>query len=81
MGYTSSLDDISKSPTEGWAPSKSAEAILGHTYVIWTRHDNYAKIRVTSVSASSITFDWAYQTAKGNIELKVARKPRTSDKS
>jgi hypothetical protein len=76
MGYTKSFDEISSSPTEGWAPSKSAEAIVGHTYVIWTVDDNYAKIRVQNVMASRIVFDWAYQTAKGNVELNIAHKSR-----
>jgi hypothetical protein len=76
MGFTSSLDEISASPTEGWAPSKSAEAIVGHTYVIWTVDDNYAKIHVQNVTASRIVFDWAYQTAKGNIELKTTHTSR-----
>jgi hypothetical protein len=77
MGYTSSLDAISASPTEGWAPSKSAEAIMGHTYVIWTVDDYYAKVRVQNVTTNRIVFDWAYQTAKGNIELKLVHSPRT----
>jgi hypothetical protein len=80
MGYTSSLDEISSSPTLGWAPSKSSEAIVGHTYIIWTVDDNYAKIRVQSVAANRIVFDWAYQTAKGNVELKTAHKSRTDSR-
>jgi hypothetical protein len=76
MGFTSTLDEISASPTEGWAPSKSAEAIVGHTYVIWTVDDNYAKVRIQNVTASRIVFDWAYQTAKGNIELKTNHNSR-----
>ncbi|MBM4168392.1 MAG: hypothetical protein FJ215_04465 [Ignavibacteria bacterium] len=70
MGYTRSLDDISVAPTSGWAPSKSVEAIAGHTYVIWTWDDHYAKIRLIEVRSSYIIFDWAYQTAKGNPELR-----------
>ena len=73
MGYTSSLDEISFSPTEGWAPSKSAEAIVGHTYIIWTRDNHYAKVRVKNVSSNLLIFDWAYQTAVGNPELKIAK--------
>jgi hypothetical protein len=76
MGFTSSLDEISASPTEGWAPSKSAEAVVGHTYVVWTADDNYAKVRVQNVTANRIVFDWAYQTAKGNIELKMSNTSR-----
>jgi hypothetical protein len=70
MGFTSSLDEISSSPKEGWAPSKSAEAIPGHTYVVWTVDDHYAKVRVKEAGASRLVFDWAYQTAVGNPELK-----------
>lgn len=70
MGYTRSLDDISSAPSSGWSPSKSAEAITGHTYVIWTWDGHYAKIRLVEVKTNNIVFDWAYQTAKGNPELK-----------
>jgi hypothetical protein len=72
MGYSNSLDEISSSPTQGWAPSKSAEAIVGHTYIIWTWDDHYAKVRVKEVNANQTVFDWAYQTAKGNPELRIA---------
>jgi len=70
MGYTVSLDDISVAPQAGWTPSKSAEAIAGHTYVILTWDNHFAKLRVRQVSASGLVFDWAYQTASGNPELK-----------
>jgi hypothetical protein len=36
---------------------------------VWTRDDHYAKFRVTGLSGSLVTFDWAYQTASGNPEL------------
>lgn len=70
MGYTKSLDEISASPTQGWSPSKFAEAIVGHTYVIWTWDDRYAKVRVKQLGNAQVVVDWAYQTAKGNPELK-----------
>ena len=70
MGYTKDLDEISAAPTQGWSPSKFVEAIFGHTYVIWTWDDRYAKVRVKELSATQLTFDWAYQTAKSNPELK-----------
>ncbi len=73
MGFTGSFDDISYAPVEGWAPSRTAEAIAGHTYVVWTWDDHYAKVRVKSVDASGIVFDWAYQTAPGNTELRVIK--------
>lgn len=70
MGYTRSLYEIAVAPSSGWSPSKSAEAIPGHTYVIWTWDDHYAKVRVREVTASRVTFDWSYQVAKSNPELK-----------
>lgn len=70
MGYTGSIDEISSAPVNGWAPSKSAEAIPGHTYVVWTWDDHYAKVRVREVTSSRVVFDWAYQTALGNTELR-----------
>lgn len=72
MGYTASLDEITSAPGSGWSPTKSAEAIAGHTYVVWTWDNHYAKIRITNVTLSSVTFDWAFQTAVGNPELKPA---------
>ncbi|MBI3003877.1 MAG: hypothetical protein HYY49_00495 [Ignavibacteriales bacterium] len=73
MGYTNDLDEISVAPDTGWAPSKSAEAIWGHTYVVRTWDNHYAKVRVINVSNSQVRFDWAYQTAWGNPELKRDR--------
>lgn len=70
MGYSSSLDDILYAPAAGWSPSKSAEAIVGHTYVIWTADDHYAKMRVKEITASRITFDWAYQLVAKDPQLK-----------
>jgi hypothetical protein len=70
MGYTGTLDDISSAPSSGWSPSGSAEAIEGHTYVIWTWDNHFAKVRLKEVTSSSVVFDWAYQTAEGNPELK-----------
>ncbi len=72
MGYTVTLDDISVAPAGGWSPSGSAEAIVGHTYVIWTWDDHYAKVRVKSITSSRAIFDWAYQTAPANPELSRA---------
>jgi hypothetical protein len=70
MGYTQSLYEIATAPSSGWVPSKSVEAIIGHTYVIWTWDDHYAKIRVRELTASRVTFDWTYQVAPSNPELK-----------
>jgi len=72
MGYSNSLDEISVAPESGWSPSRYTEAIEGHTYVIWTWDDHYAKVLVKSITSNSVVFDWAYQTATGNPELKRA---------
>jgi len=73
MGYTASIDEISSAPAEGWNPTGDALVIRGHSYVIRTFDNHYAKIRVVDVGANSIVFDWAYQTAAGNPELLVGR--------
>ncbi|MCX6135389.1 MAG: hypothetical protein NTU47_16410 [Ignavibacteriales bacterium] len=70
MGYTKSLYEIAVAPSGGWSPSRSVEAIAGHTYVLWTWDDHFAKIRVREVTAFRVTFDWAYQVAGSNPELK-----------
>jgi len=69
MGWTETLDDITRAPQRGWSPTKDAHVILGHTYVVWTYNDHYAKVRVTEVTSTSVTFDWAYQVDPGNPEL------------
>jgi hypothetical protein len=75
MGYTRDLDEISVAPSQGWSESRICEAIVGHTYVVWTNDDHYAKVRVVSMDANSIRFDWAYQTAMSNPELKRVQPP------
>jgi hypothetical protein len=75
-GYTTSLDDVDFSPTTGWSPTGAVELIPGHSYIVWTRDDHYAKFRVTDIvpagpsTPKRVIFDWAYQVATGNRELK-----------
>ena len=70
MGYTDNFDEIGYSPMDGWSAVGWSEIILGHTYIIWTKDDNYAKLRVTALNGTtSVRFDWAYQTDPGNPEL------------
>jgi len=77
MGYTNDLDEINVAPSTGWSDLGYVEVIIGHTYVIWTWDYHYAKLRVTNKYADYITFEWAYQTAPDNPELKpVPKKPR-----
>jgi hypothetical protein len=70
MGYTSGFDEIFKSPTKGWSPTKDVQAIVGHTYVIWTYDNHYAKIRVAEINPDRIVFDCSFQLQTGNPYLK-----------
>lgn len=76
MGQTIDIYDISYAPTGGWVPAKTGEnvkyteAIIGHTYVIRTWDNHYAKVRISSITSERVVFDWAYQTIEGNKELK-----------
>ena len=45
------------------------ELIKDHNYIVWTWDDHYAKFRVTSISNSTVSLDWAYQVAASNGEL------------
>lgn len=69
MGYTRDLDEISVAPERGWSSTKDARIEHGHTYVIWTYDNRFAKMRVTQITPELVRFDWAYQTAEGNPEL------------
>ena len=72
-GYATTLDavDFAPGPGEGWSPSGTVEAIVGHCYVVWTRDNHFAKFRVTSVGPGRLVFDWAYQVDPGNRELRA----------
>jgi hypothetical protein len=71
-GYTDNFDVITLAPAAGWAPSRTAEAIVKHTYIlrlIEADGFHYAKVFVTAVTGSFVTFDWAFQTDPGNPDL------------
>ena len=70
MGPTSSLLDVNTAPSKGWSPTHDVRLYAGHTYVVWTWDDHYAKFRVTVVSPSRVVFDWAYQLQKSSPLLK-----------
>ena len=75
-GFATSLDAVDFAPDGGWSPTGSVEVIAGHCYVVWTRDNNFAKFRITNVIPQPsgppvIQFDWAYQVAPGNPELKA----------
>ena len=70
MGPTNEIYDITTAPSSGWATSKDAVAVVGHTYVIWTLDNHFAKVRVKSITSDRIVFDWAYQTITGEPMMK-----------
>jgi len=79
MGFTDSFLDITYAPINGWVqllPEENVKytlAEVGHTYVIWTWDNHYAKIRINSISDQRIVFDWAYQLLEGEPLLKSNR--------
>lgn len=75
MGPTNSILDIREAPTSGWSTTGDVELIAGHMYVVWTWDDHYAKFRVTNVSPTRVTFDWAYQLQQSNPMLKPSKRP------
>ncbi len=70
MGPTSSILTIGTAPVSGWSSTHEVRLIVGHTYVVWTWDDHYAKFRVSALSASRVVFDWAYQLVPSNRLLK-----------
>ncbi len=83
MGPTKSILDIAEAPSGGWSTSHDVVALPGHTYVIWTWDDHYAKVRVTNVSPSRVIFDWVYQLRPSTPLLKhggAERAPVSADR-
>jgi len=72
MGPTTSLLDLKVAPASGWSPTHDVKLYPGHTYVVWTWDDHYAKFRVTNVSPGRVVFDWAYQLQESNPMMKRA---------
>jgi hypothetical protein len=71
VGYTESLDEVDYAPEQGWSPLGYVECLVGHSYVVWTADNHFAKIRITAANPSFVEFDWAYQLVEGNRELLV----------
>lgn len=74
MGYTEDFDSVSMSPSTninvGWAELPWVELVVGHTYVIWTWDNHFAKVRAHQQNPSgSVTFEWAWQGDPGNPQL------------
>lgn len=71
MGYTGSWDEIGWAPQAGWSNLGYAELVVGHTYVVRTEDNHFAKLRLENINAAGryAQFLWAYQTDQGNPEL------------
>ncbi|MBI5472912.1 MAG: hypothetical protein HY961_11255 [Ignavibacteriae bacterium] len=74
MGRTNSILEIREAPSAGWSPTHDVRLIAGHTYVVWTWDDHYAKFRVSNLSSGRVTFDWAYQLQESNPLLKSVKR-------
>ena len=83
MGETVSIYDINLAPLSGWVllgegeNVKYIEALIGHTYIIWTLDNHFAKIRITQITPQRLVFDWAYQLVEGERQLKRELKIRS----
>ncbi len=73
VGLTNDIYDVQLAPAGGWEQSKDAIAIVGHTYIVWTWDNHFAKVRVKNITANRIVFDWAFQLVKGNRVLKSSK--------
>jgi hypothetical protein len=67
-GYVA-LVDVDFAPPSGWSSDGIVEAIPGHSYIVLTSDNHYAKFEVKSRGASSMNMDWAYQIDPDNPEL------------
>ena len=63
------LVDVDYGPPAGWSDDGVVEAIPGHSYILLTRDNHYAKFEVNSRSATGMLMDWAYQIDQDNPEL------------
>ena len=63
------LRDVDFAPQAGWSADGQVEAIVGHSYIVLTRDNHYAKFEVKSRDASTMVMDWAYQIDANNPEL------------
>lgn len=70
MGPTQDIYDIPFAPSSGWSTTKDVIVEVGHTYVIWTWDNHFAKIRVKNITPDRVVFDWAYQLVEGEPQLK-----------
>ncbi len=78
------LEDIDWAPDEGYSGTGTAELIVGHSYIVWTRTNNFAKFQVVDMPATGpdagtyVVINWAYQEVTGLPELLRAEEPSGS---
>ena len=72
-GYVD-LIDVDFAPPSGWSYDNVVEAIPGHSYIVLTRENHYAKFAVIARDGAGMLMDWAYQIDPDNPEL-VRRMP------
>lgn len=76
MGATTDITDITVAPVSGYVQKfegdniKYTEAIAGHTYVLRTWDNHFAKVRISQIASNRVIFDWAYQLIKDELLLK-----------
>ncbi|MEK7347546.1 MAG: hypothetical protein AABZ94_01605 [Candidatus Eisenbacteria bacterium] len=63
------LRDVDFAPPAGWSADGTVEAIVGHSYIVYTRDGHYAKFEVIARGSGTLTMDWAYQIDPDNPEL------------
>ncbi len=67
-GYVA-LRDVDFAPPSGWSADGVVEAIPGHSYIVLTRDNHYAKFEVFARDNTGMNMDWAYQIDVDNPEL------------
>jgi hypothetical protein len=69
------LDAVDFAPTQGWSSTGEVLLTVGHSYVVWTWDNHFAKFRVVEIGPGQVVLDWAYQIDRGNRELSASVPP------
>jgi hypothetical protein len=71
FGYTGSLDELDWAPQAGWSEVGWLEAVLDHSYYVYTVDRHYAKFRIDYLDYrdGSVEISWAYQIVPDWPEL------------
>ena len=69
-GFVNLVDvDYGPPANSGWSNDGIVEAIPGHSYIVLTANNHYAKFHVRSIDGNGMLMDWAYQIDPDNPEL------------